>query len=455
MAEIIKKAKAGDEEAFRIIYDMYWRYVLYIATRLCRNPSDAQDVLQDVFLKVFKNLDKLKDPDKIKSWIGTLTTNECYDRIHSNKKLAAQSNEIPEDAAEFNENFLPEAYIANKELKATILKLINTLPQRQREVIYLYYYMEMPTAEIAAHLNTSDASIRKAMHDARKSIKNKIEKDKSNHRLPVFIVAFTSISALFISEEELFAAGPAAAKVSPHIFPSIIRTLHMIHFAKICAGFAVGSAAALIVLVGSVVSGNMSAQNQLLSDTADTNAYYLQTPTAPGSSVQDMYNGESHRPAYAVPGQDAPAETIPYDTATPDVPLMSHTPPIPYPPAHTAPYPDIIHTAPDTENMDIPDTDTAILPDISPPLIGLPAHPAPDVPEQNPPPILNPGYTPDYDFLGWVRSTDGIIIGQPIPPNTLVNPSDIMPGSHVTYIAVWGNAETGLVGVSNKIDTSS
>ena len=73
---IIERACKRDPEAFRHIYDKYWRYVLYICNKLCDNQEDAKEAAQDAFLQTFKHISKLDDHEKLKSWIGTIATRE-------------------------------------------------------------------------------------------------------------------------------------------------------------------------------------------------------------------------------------------------------------------------------------------------------------------------------------------------------------------------------------------
>ncbi|MCL2840205.1 MAG: sigma-70 family RNA polymerase sigma factor [Defluviitaleaceae bacterium] len=382
--EVIEKAKNGDEEAFRVIYDTYWRYVLFIAAKLCNNESDANDVLQDVFIKVFKNIKNLKDDTKLKAWIGTITVRVCRTKLNKNQKFALQTNEVPEDMQDADEDFLPEAYVANKELQKDMLKLVNSLPDKQREVIYLYYYQGMDTNEIADYQGSSSASVRKAMHDARKSMKKKIEKDRKH--LPVVVLPFVSVSKLFFKEEEVFAATQLG--VATLAFTSVIRRLHFVRTASIAGG----------VAVTALLAGGLA-----LSSLYDTTVYIAPVP------IQDTVIAVSEDELSILYVQEEDIEIPPPENNTPA--YVENILPI-----------EIVTEALPVETIE---SDTF---------------------------LLDPGMVAGYDFLGWVSSTKGLVVGEPIPADAIVTPLELMPNSDIVYIAVWGNRETGIVGMPSVVD---
>jgi len=244
MNETIRKAKNGDEDSFKAIYDAYWCYVLFIVSKLCRNEADARDVLQDVFFQVFKDIKKLEDDTKFKPWLRQLTLRACYKRFKKHQRFITEEDAIPEDVVELDDDFLPEEYLQKKELRQSLLKIINSLPTRQREAIYLYYYMGMTTNEIANYQKCSPESVRKAMYDARKSIKNKLEKDKKRYEgvlVPLF--------PLFTAEAKAHAAKMTGA-AGALVFLIVLRRMRMTRVAIYAGGII-----ATVLLISAAITG--------------------------------------------------------------------------------------------------------------------------------------------------------------------------------------------------------
>ena len=202
---IFERALNRDEEALNIMYEQYYSKVMYVCYKLCDNKEDAQEAIQDTFYKAFNSIHQLNDISKFGAWIKVLATRECY-RKYRNKKVSTEpldditANQIQE----LDESFIPEKYVKRKELCEQLTRVINELPEKQRNVINLYYYSGIDTEEIAKLNDCSAGSVRKLLYDARNSIKEKIKKNKnyvfmpSTTLVPLYLI-------LQIEEEALFA----------------------------------------------------------------------------------------------------------------------------------------------------------------------------------------------------------------------------------------------------------
>jgi len=303
MKEIISKAKKGDEDSFKAIYDTYWRYVFFISSKLCSNESDAKEVLQDVFFKAFKNIKKLEDETKLKSWLSTITTRECYNRRKKDLKHINHTEPLKEDVIQLDDDFLPEAYIIRKDLRRSLLKIINSLPRRQREAVYMYYYMGLKTKEIAEFQNCSEENARKALYDARRSIKNKIERDVRDKKLPALLLVFVSLSTLFLMEESVFAARQVMTVLAKSVFYTIVRQIYV---ARVTAY--IYSAIAALLLTGAIAVGVTSLNN------SDSTGY---TPYPELYETLDCEPEPNDEPQYPDDGSNALHPVQPSGVPTP------------------------------------------------------------------------------------------------------------------------------------------
>lgn len=143
------------------LVDKYSDMVLRLALTYLKNIYDAQDVCQEVFIKIFQQEKTFLDPEHEKAWIVRVTINTCKDVMKSQwKRRFLPSEEI----------VLPITDDENKEVVSFVLEL----PLKYRSVIYLHYFENYSTAEIAKLLNRNEATVRTQLKRARDILKTKI-----------------------------------------------------------------------------------------------------------------------------------------------------------------------------------------------------------------------------------------------------------------------------------------
>jgi len=176
---LLERAKSGDERAFEEIYTQCSGYVSFVCSKIHNDKEDIEEIIQDTFADIFKRIDEIRG-DTFFALLKKIAANKCYSKYRSEKKHD-NNDSISEDyelgLQEIDPNLLPEEYLQKKELSSELLLIVNALPPKQRGAIYLYYYVGMSTEEIAALRGVPSLNIRKAMHDARKNIKTKIEQN--------------------------------------------------------------------------------------------------------------------------------------------------------------------------------------------------------------------------------------------------------------------------------------
>lgn len=149
----------------------YGNDVLRIANMYVKDAALAEDIFQDVFVKVYEKYNSFKGNSSEKTWLIRITINACKDYLKSayNKKVVGMDEYIVVD----NE-FIEEDVINQEERKGIVEKILS-LPDKYKEVLILYYYEEFNTAEIAGVLKLPEATIRTRMKRARDMLKEKIE----------------------------------------------------------------------------------------------------------------------------------------------------------------------------------------------------------------------------------------------------------------------------------------
>ena len=169
---LIKRSIKGDSQAQLMLYRQYVKAMYNIVIRMVANPMDAEDIIQESFVKVFKNLDKFKWESTLGAWIKRITINTTLNYIRRHKKL-----QLVEVNNEF-EYIVEEA--AEKEILydiASIHYAIKQLPQGCRMVFNLYLLEGYQHKEIAQILNISESTSKSQYQRARRLLR-KILKNK-------------------------------------------------------------------------------------------------------------------------------------------------------------------------------------------------------------------------------------------------------------------------------------
>ncbi len=176
-AELVVAALGGNTQAFDVLVNRYRRAMLTVAQRIVRNPADAEDVVQDAFLRSFEALPQLSDLNRFGAWLHSITRNRAL-RYYKNT-----SRYQPEEDVELHLNRDSDtsqadpAYIVEQELtQQAVRDTIKSLPDDYQEVIQLYYWAEMPQKRIAEFLSIPLSTVKWRLYKAKELLKTLLEK---------------------------------------------------------------------------------------------------------------------------------------------------------------------------------------------------------------------------------------------------------------------------------------
>jgi RNA polymerase sigma-70 factor (ECF subfamily) len=172
--ELLSKFKDPDtrESAFTGLMKKYQEKIYWHIRRMVVDHEDTNDLLQNVFIKVWRNLDDFRQDSQLYTWIYRIATNECLSFIEQKKKRAAVS--IDSDAGLLSEKIKAEKNFDNSKPEWKLQLAIQQLPEKQRIVFHLRYYDEMPYGEMSKILETSEGALKASYHHAVKKIENYI-----------------------------------------------------------------------------------------------------------------------------------------------------------------------------------------------------------------------------------------------------------------------------------------
>ncbi|MBN8664615.1 MAG: RNA polymerase sigma factor [Chitinophagales bacterium] len=167
------KVAQTKERAFTDLMKKYQERLYWHIRRLVVEHEDANDVLQNMFIKVWNGLENFREDSQLYTWLYRIATNECLSFLEQQKKRSAISFEdIQEGLSE--QVKAAENFDANK-LEWKLQLAIQQLPEKQRVVFTLRYYDEMPYEEMSRVLETSEGALKASYHHAAKKIEDFIK----------------------------------------------------------------------------------------------------------------------------------------------------------------------------------------------------------------------------------------------------------------------------------------
>ena len=178
--ELIEASRRGDREAFRVLFERYFRRVVAIATGMLRNREDSLDVAQETFIKAYQNLRSFKGDSTFYTWLYRITVNLCIDAQRREARHARASGEtgapellLPESANESQESD-PYASLKNRELGARVIAALDELTAEHRAVIVLREVEGLSYEEISNVMQCAKGTVMSRLHYARKRLQSRL-----------------------------------------------------------------------------------------------------------------------------------------------------------------------------------------------------------------------------------------------------------------------------------------
>ena len=165
---------ATKEKAYTTIIRKYQEKLYWHVRRMVVDHDDANDVLQNLLIRVWKGLENFREDSQLYTWLYRIATNESLTFLEQQKKKAAVSlNDVESGLS--NKVKADQHFDANK-LEWKLQLAIQQLPEKQRVVFSLRYYEEMPYEEMSKVLETSEGALKASYHHAVKKIEDYITK---------------------------------------------------------------------------------------------------------------------------------------------------------------------------------------------------------------------------------------------------------------------------------------
>ena len=174
---LVRAVQNKDQKSFEELYTKYYKKIYAIAFATTKNVSDAEDILQITFSKVWQSISSLDDPSAFNTWVQKIAINESKTLL--NKRKPSVSIDDEEDDSHVTELesdlMLPEAYAEKEDLSARLRQIIYELSDVQRQTITLYYFDNLTISEIAQIMDCTEGTVKSRLYLARKAIRTEIE----------------------------------------------------------------------------------------------------------------------------------------------------------------------------------------------------------------------------------------------------------------------------------------
>ena len=158
------------EAAFRELLQLYKERLYWHIRKIVIRHDDADDVLQNTFIKVYRSIDKFKGESKLFSWLYRIATNESITHLNKNAKRLQISNE--EQKSNAINNLTADVYFEGEEIQIKLQKAIASLPEKQQLVFNMKYFDEIKYKDMAEILDTSEGALKASYHIAVKKIES-------------------------------------------------------------------------------------------------------------------------------------------------------------------------------------------------------------------------------------------------------------------------------------------
>ncbi len=178
--ELMELVRNGDMGAFEALVEMHQNAVIGTVAKMLGSPTEAEDIAQQVFVRIWKSAPRYEPQAKFTTWMFTITRNLVFNEVRRRKrKPTVSQDEREEDSnrlAEDTHTTSPDEDLLHTELEAAVDRAISNLPEKQRLAVVLRRYEEMPYDEIGKVLSMSVPAVKSLLFRARTQLKEELQK---------------------------------------------------------------------------------------------------------------------------------------------------------------------------------------------------------------------------------------------------------------------------------------
>ena len=174
--EIIESVIKGNHSDYALLIDRYKNKAFSLLVRMLKNEMDAEEVLQDCFLKAFKSLENFRQESKFSTWFYRIVYNTAVTKLSAKKRKIETEMSSLEDHINIKSDYDFHS-TEKKDLSAFVQTMIDQLPPNFASVISMFYLDNMSCEEIASVLETSVSNVKVILYRSRNTLRDLIQKN--------------------------------------------------------------------------------------------------------------------------------------------------------------------------------------------------------------------------------------------------------------------------------------
>jgi RNA polymerase sigma-70 factor (ECF subfamily) len=183
-AQVMQRVAAGDRKAFALLFDRYHASVARFAFRFVGDPARAEELTQDIFVKLYRNAKAYKPTAQFKTFLFRVATNHCLNEVRRGEYRVAHTSTSPQEDTEEGgggvevagpEGERPDAAVAGRELERAVGEALKGMTERERAAFTMCRFEGMAYRDIADALEASEAAVKSLIHRATLAVAKKIE----------------------------------------------------------------------------------------------------------------------------------------------------------------------------------------------------------------------------------------------------------------------------------------
>ena len=163
--QLVKRIIAGEKDQFREVIIRFQARVFAVAYKVSKNPKDAEDITQEVFLQLYRSLSQFKGDSSLSTWIYKIAMSKALD--YRRKTIKQVTYEGEENLYDIPFGSTPEELLLDKEDKELARAYMERLPDAYKEVVHLYYFQQQSYREIASTLNVAVKTVESRLYRAK------------------------------------------------------------------------------------------------------------------------------------------------------------------------------------------------------------------------------------------------------------------------------------------------
>jgi RNA polymerase sigma-70 factor, ECF subfamily len=188
-AELMLRVAGGDRRAFASLFDRHQRGVAQFAFRFVGDRARAEELTQDIFVKLYRNASRYRPSAKFKTFLFRVAANHCLNEVRRGEYQVKHVSEGPEEGEPLEtaapEADRPDQALAGRQLESTVGAALASLSERERTAFTLCRFEGMAYRDIAEVLQASEAAVKSLIHRATLAVAHKIKVFQSGEELPL------------------------------------------------------------------------------------------------------------------------------------------------------------------------------------------------------------------------------------------------------------------------------